>query len=1298
MNKSLMSLIFAAPLCLLAQPETAPNHIFDPKAPLTAGSGGAPADIALDFIRARAQGHKLTEPDLESIYISREYRTVHNGVTHVTLSQRFGGVDVANSEFVVNISRLGEVINAGGKLFPLPTGEAPNLTEAAVAVQSAAAEVNPAAAQAFTAAQTIPYGSAKGIRFARGPFAEDIAGRAVWFGATQGVFAAWRFEIADPATGIAWAVIVDSHTQRVLAKEPLTLRQTAGTPRGLVFERGSPQPNPRPGHAITEPPPRVNRTLQPFTGDPIASPAGWVVNNQTAGNNVVAGANALGTECLPGRSTPCQTRPEPVTAPNGDFSFPLELGLNAANPTAYFPAATTNLFYWVNRTHDFLYGLGFDEAAGNFQERNFGRGGAENDAMYAYVQAATRAPDEAIIDNANFGGIRVEEDGARPRMAMYLWTLGGTWLDASLDADVIVHEYAHGLTARLVRRLYGTYQGRAMGEGWSDFFAMELLTPEGAPADGVYQGAAYVTQRFSSGDRTRPYSTNFEINPLTFANYARVTTGPEEHADGEIWVEALWEVRAALIRQHGEREGRRRLRLIAVDSLKLSVPAPSMIDARDAILLADRVNFNGASQDQIWAAFARRGLGALAQSYGSHSVHVSPDFTAPSRMASLRFYNDRYTIGEFVRVVLQDANQRADRVQVQLTGSSGDIENLQMRRTGSAYYGSIGLTYAPVARGDGALNLVPGDSVTAYHTDFDTGGAPAQVTFTAPVQPDYFFNIAAPQFRFEGERALGLRTGFGRIIRVLPFDFPFFGKTYRSVNVYNNGILTFELPDFSPCSDVGSLHLTKGIAPMWMALRTDGIAQPNEDVYVSETNDAVTFRWAAETSRDFMLPGVTAPADPVNFAARLHRNGRIEFFYGTGNKNLVSGSQFFNCPAAAPTVGISSGEESFAQLAITHDSQGSLENAPRIVFDPPSPLGGPTAILEAPVSGDTVKGILRGRGIVHDSQADVLIRRVDVLVDGIARTTAQFVNRADFCRATPVSGCPFVGFTFTLDTAALGLAPGVHRLQLRATSSRGAVTQFPEQPVEITVEAAETQVYARIEVPEEGAEVSGRTPVTGYVALSDARVSIIEVIVDGINFGIGGYGITRAAVCAELPPNTPGCPRIGFSVNLTTTEQNLGSFPLSNGPHTLQIRARDEFGRYHIFPPAPVRFTVNNEANESPRGVLTSPSPNERVRGVMAIRGHAWDPDGRVERVRVFIDDILYAATAPIRYGDPRPEACTALQNVAACPNIGFEGEFDTRRLANGLHSLRVIITDDKGRNTDVPNVLSGGVNFFVEN
>src|SRR5262249_30740157 len=161
----------------------------------------------------------------------------------------------------------------------------------------------------------------------------------------------------------------------------------------------------------------------------------------------------------------------------------------------------------------------------------------------------------------------------------------------------IVHEYTHGVSIRLLVGGYSTFQAAAMGEAWSDFYSQEYTLPDGSGADGEFAEGPYFNQSWGTGIRTRPYSTNLDINALTYADLGHVIlAGREVHADGEIWTEALWEVRANLIRQFGEKEGRRRVRMLVLDGMKLAAPFPTMIDMRDGILLADRVDFKGESQ------------------------------------------------------------------------------------------------------------------------------------------------------------------------------------------------------------------------------------------------------------------------------------------------------------------------------------------------------------------------------------------------------------------------------------------------------------------------------------------------------------------------------------------------------------------------------------------------------------------------------------------------------------------------------------------------------------------------------
>jgi hypothetical protein len=96
----------------------------------------------------------------------------------------------------------------------------------------------------------------------------------------------------------------------------------------------------------------------------------------------------------------------------GNFTTAANLGQQPST-TGNKAVAVQNLFYLNNVAHDRLYAHGFDEAAGNFQSNNFGKGGVGNDPVNAEAQ------DGSGTDNANFS---TTADGSAPRMQMYLWS------------------------------------------------------------------------------------------------------------------------------------------------------------------------------------------------------------------------------------------------------------------------------------------------------------------------------------------------------------------------------------------------------------------------------------------------------------------------------------------------------------------------------------------------------------------------------------------------------------------------------------------------------------------------------------------------------------------------------------------------------------------------------------------------------------------------------------------------------------------------------------------------------------
>src|SRR6185436_8953985 len=191
---------------------------------------------------------------------------------------------------------------------------------------------------------------------------------------------------------------------------------------------------------------------------------------------------------------------------------------------------------------------------------------------------------------------------------------------------------------------------------------------------------------------------------------------------------------------------------------------------------------------------------------------------------------------------------------------------------------------------------------------------------------------------------------------------------------HRNGLIAFELPVATGCTDSAGLSRYNAIAPMWLNLSILGSAQENENVYTSATANSITFRWAAETVNQFF----NVPGDPVNFSATLFIDGRIEFHYGTGNTNLSS-SVPVGC-GAGPTVGLSNGHDVYSQTVVLR----SFTNAASLHLDPPfNASSSPVGILESPAPDQRFQDILQVTGVAYDSE--VFIPRLDVYIDDVQR-------------------------------------------------------------------------------------------------------------------------------------------------------------------------------------------------------------------------------------------------------------------------------------------------------------------------
>lgn len=212
----------------------------------------------------------------------------------------------------------------------------------------------------------------------------------------------------------------------------------------------------------------------------------------------------------------------------------------------------------------------------------------------------------------------------------------GIQLDGDFDNGIMAHEYTHGISTRLTggpSTATCLTNNEQAGEGWSDYMALMMTTnwASASTADGTKARSlgTYVIaeQPTDPGIRTHPYSTDLSINPWTYGDLAG--TGGEVHTIGEIWAATLWDMTWNIIQQDGinanifnaNGTGGNSVALkLMMLGLKLQPCQPGFLDSRDAILKADTILYNGKYSCAIWNAFARRGMGVLAQQGSSNST------------------------------------------------------------------------------------------------------------------------------------------------------------------------------------------------------------------------------------------------------------------------------------------------------------------------------------------------------------------------------------------------------------------------------------------------------------------------------------------------------------------------------------------------------------------------------------------------------------------------------------------------------------------------------------------------------
>ena len=120
------------------------------------------------------------------------------------------------------------------------------------------------------------------------------------------------------------------------------------------------------------------------------------------------------------------------------------------------------------------------------------------------------------------------------------------------------------------------------------------------------------------------------------------------------------------------------------------------------------------------------------------------DFAPATPRGTVAFSTHVYQTGDSATITVRDSN--AASCQVTLVATSGDSETLALASLGSGtFQGTIATSSGGSAPNDGALHVVPGDTVTVTYTDADDGtGNTATTTDQATVRAPLQITTASP--------------------------------------------------------------------------------------------------------------------------------------------------------------------------------------------------------------------------------------------------------------------------------------------------------------------------------------------------------------------------------------------------------------------------------------------------------------------------------------------------------------------------------------------------------------------------
>lgn len=383
-----------------------------------APAGSSPEQAARFHLRRFAPSQRVDPSSVQTAELVRS-RSFSDDRRLLEFRQRVDGVELYRSSVKVLLRGQGGLAAINGRLRTAPR-PLPFSLRADEAVARALEENSGLALRAtdltHRSGERFDLRAHPALQLSEGAWA-----RRVYFPLEDRLVPAYRVEfyasLPDSADSEAFRYLIAADDGRVLEQQSLTVSE-AFTYR--VWAAPDFRPLDGPQEDFTPHPTGIpDGATPPFSAPSLVTVEGfnrfgdpWLPAAATAsvGNNVDAYTDAVTPD---GFTAGSDLRATTTGARTFDRSYDPQLD-PLSSPDQRM-ASVIHAFYVTNWLHDWYYDSGFDEAAGNAQTDNLGRGGVAGDPMKVEVQdtAATAR------DNANMS---TPSDGVSPRMQIYLWT------------------------------------------------------------------------------------------------------------------------------------------------------------------------------------------------------------------------------------------------------------------------------------------------------------------------------------------------------------------------------------------------------------------------------------------------------------------------------------------------------------------------------------------------------------------------------------------------------------------------------------------------------------------------------------------------------------------------------------------------------------------------------------------------------------------------------------------------------------------------------------------------------------